>query len=147
MLRAAAAGLAAGIGAATGVGATIQAETTMRADADLIPGPLALHQEILRRVAAVEEAVAALSIVRARMGHNNPPEPIEFDAFDNRDQQAINAAISIVRKLPAAPETPLRRRGKRPMNLRRSGPKLRLMPQSKVTISFQKSSRRARRQR
>jgi len=66
----------------------------MTADATVIPGPLALHQEILRRLRSVEEAVAALSKIRAGIGHNKPPEPIEFLPFDNDDQQAVEAAIS-----------------------------------------------------
>jgi hypothetical protein len=85
------------------IAATMGGEGTTRAEAEIIPGPLALYQEMLRRLDSVEEALAALSGVRAGIGHNKPPEPIEFIAFDN-DEQAIKVAISIVRALPPVPE-------------------------------------------
>jgi hypothetical protein len=65
-----------------------------------------LYDEVLRRLASVEEAVAALSAVRAGIGHNQPPEPIELDGFNEADRQAIQAATSILRTLPAVPQTP-----------------------------------------
>jgi hypothetical protein len=117
-------------------------EGTTRAEAEIIPGPLALYQEMLRRLDSVEEALAALSGVRAGIGHNKPPEPIEFIAFDN-DEQAIKVAISIVRALPPVPEAaPLEAR-KAADEFARIATKTKPMPQSKATISFQKSSRQA----
>jgi hypothetical protein len=64
-----------------------------------------LYDEVLRRLASVEEAVAALSVVRAGIGDNHPPEPIELDGFNEADRQAVQAAASILRMLPAVPQT------------------------------------------
>jgi hypothetical protein len=91
-------------GSRISAGSVLPGSSTMRVEDTFIPGPLTLHQEILRRLDSVEEALAALSIVRAGIGHNKPPEPIELADFD--DRQAIEAATSIMRMLPAVPETP-----------------------------------------
>lgn len=65
------------------------------------------YWEMLLRLAAVEEAVSALSVIRAGIGHNHPPEPIDDPIpFGENDQQAIVAAISNIRAQPAAPQTP-----------------------------------------
>jgi hypothetical protein len=42
------------------IAATMGGEGTTRAEAEIIPGPLALYQEMLRRLDSVEEALAAL---------------------------------------------------------------------------------------
>jgi hypothetical protein len=102
-----AASITGGVGtAAVQAAAMMGGEGTMPVEAGIIPGPMALYQEILRRLVSVEEAVDALSRVRAGIGHNKPPERIDSIAFDNDDWQAIKIAISTVRALPAAPETP-----------------------------------------
>jgi hypothetical protein len=73
---------------------------------DRVTDPRVLHEAMLQRLAAVEEAVDALSQAPAGIGHNNPPEPMETVALDNEALQAIKAAISTVRALPAVPESP-----------------------------------------
>jgi hypothetical protein len=81
----------------------VTGEGGLRANAIVIP---AQYQEILRRVTAIEEALAALSTLRAGIGHNQPPEPIELDGFDSEDKRAVEAAISTVKALPPSPATP-----------------------------------------
>jgi hypothetical protein len=82
----------------------------IEADATLVPGPATLHQEVLRRLASVEEAVAALTLIhtelRAGIGHNQPPEPIESLPIDSGDRRTIEVAAAILRALQVAPPAP-----------------------------------------
>jgi len=66
----------------------------------------ALHQEILRRVAAVEDAIAALSVARGGIGHNKSPVPIEDAGFDDHVLRAIESGIAFVRAQHATSTIP-----------------------------------------
>jgi hypothetical protein len=63
---------------------------------------LTLHDEMLRRVASLEEAMAKLAVTKPGIGHNNPPDPVPFGDDDRR---VIEIAIVMLRAQPPKPET------------------------------------------
>jgi hypothetical protein len=64
---------------------------------------LTLHDEMLRRVAALEEAIAKLAVTKPGIGHNNPPERI--DPFGDEERHAVETAISVLNAQSPKPET------------------------------------------
>lgn len=62
----------------------------------------ALHAEIQKRIASIEETIAKLPI--AGMGHNNPPEPIEpAPPLSEGEFAEITIYITLLKEQPAAP--------------------------------------------
>jgi len=112
---AAAVGNAAGVGTATGVTpdspqpqvirpAGIESQEVFGLPEVKVspPDPLIiLHQEMLRRIAALESVIAEMPRRPVGIGHNGPPEWID-DAFDEDNHQAVASAISVLKSAPTA---------------------------------------------
>jgi len=60
-----------------------------------------LHEEILKRLAAIEDTISKLPI--AGIGHNKPPEAIEPLPLSGREVEEIRNYIAVVKAQPAAP--------------------------------------------
>jgi hypothetical protein len=68
----------------------------------LINDPRRLHEEMLKRIAAVEETIAKLPTI----GHNKPPGPIEAAPLDNNEIEEIKNEIARLKTPPAVPTQP-----------------------------------------
>ena len=68
----------------------------------------ALHQEMIRRIESVEEALGELSSDDGGIGHNQPPEPIEPIPFGDQDREAVEAALAVLKSQPSEPAQPPR---------------------------------------
>src|SRR3546814_18961277 len=58
---------------------------------------------MLRRIAALEEALAHPPQESAGIGHNQPPEPLDPEPIDASDRKEIAAALGALRAQPAEP--------------------------------------------
>jgi hypothetical protein len=72
---------------------------------DQIADPLALHQQMLWRIEALEQAMANLSAM-GMIGHNRPPEPIDPVPFNDEDRAVVEQAIVIFGGQPPRPPSP-----------------------------------------
>ena len=59
--------------------------------------PRVLHAEMLRRITALENALAKLSPPAGSIGHNLSPEPIEGEPFTVNDYASIRDAIAVLK--------------------------------------------------
>ena len=84
-------GSAVGVGTATGISEVAP------------PDPRFLHQQMLRRIEALESVIADLP---AGIGHNRPPESIDPVPFAEDDLRAVTAAIAVLKNQPSAPTMP-----------------------------------------
>jgi hypothetical protein len=83
-------------------GARVTGAGTLTIDATVVHDPLAMHAEILKRISALEETIAKLSI--AGIGHNNPPEQIEpAPPLSESEFSEITIYITLLKEQPAAP--------------------------------------------
>jgi UDP-N-acetylglucosamine acyltransferase len=62
------------------------------------------YEEMLRRIAALEEALANVSPPLSGIGHNNPPEPLEPVPLSLEDQNDLEAAVAILKSQSVQPE-------------------------------------------
>jgi hypothetical protein len=81
-------------------GASAAEMTTSR---PVAPDPQALHKEMLRRIASLEEALAQLVAPKPGIGHNNPPELIEQVPFGDLERNRVATAIAVVKAQPPEP--------------------------------------------
>ena len=70
------------------------------------PSVSELHERMLNRLTALEEALAALPSRTPGLGHNNPPEPIEEELLSPVDCERIRAAIIVLKAQPPEPPAP-----------------------------------------
>jgi hypothetical protein len=68
-------------------------------NSDDISDPELLRQEMLQKLASLEEAMAQLSALTTQIGHNNPPDPIEPVQFGNDEYTAVANAISTLKSV------------------------------------------------
>jgi hypothetical protein len=78
---------------------TVGADTLVASGTVAPPDPLILHQETLRRIAALESVIAEMPRRPVGIGHNGPPEWIDH-TFEEGDYQAVAAAISVLKSAP-----------------------------------------------
>jgi hypothetical protein len=62
-----------------------------------------LFEEVLRRVAVLEDAMTKLPSSHGGIGHNQPPEAIEPAPFAEADRRTIEFAMAILKAQPAQP--------------------------------------------
>jgi hypothetical protein len=63
----------------------------------------ALYREMQSRLLVLENLIAELKGQSARIGHNNPPDPIEGIAFGDDDRRAIDQAIAVLKAQTLVP--------------------------------------------
>jgi hypothetical protein len=64
----------------------------------------ALHAEMLRRIASLEEAMAQLPGLSPGIGHNRPPEPMEEFPLTLTDRTEITGAVDVLKYQPVDPQ-------------------------------------------
>ena len=62
-----------------------------------------LHEEMLRRIAELEEKLRLIEQAPAGQGHNHPPEPIGDPPLTEGDRQEIAAALDVLQAQPVNP--------------------------------------------
>jgi hypothetical protein len=67
------------------------------------PDPHVLHAAMLERIATLESALAQVEMPQHGIGHNKPPEPIDFDGVTPTDLREVEAAIAVLKSQPAVP--------------------------------------------
>jgi hypothetical protein len=63
---------------------------------------MTLHDEMLRRIASLEDGMARLAVTKPGIGHNNPPDPVPFGDDDRR---VVEIAIVVLSAQSPKPET------------------------------------------
>jgi len=66
---------------------------------------ITLHEDMLRRIASLEDAVAQLGVTKPGIGHNNPPELIDPVPFGDDDRRVVEIAIVVLSAQSPKPET------------------------------------------
>jgi hypothetical protein len=67
---------------------------------------MTLHEEMLRRIVSLEDAMAQLVATKPGIGHNNPPELIDPVPFGDDDRRVVEIAIVLLSAQSPKPETP-----------------------------------------